>query len=262
MACPYHALERQLARLHLLFTERLAEGIEGDLPLFPDELGQTVTKEAMTSTIVKAAELLGLPTASADGSARVSGHTLRVTGAQGLARAGLDVWAIQLLGRWGSATVLEYIQEVPLERAAEWATRASLKWSMDLAAEKVRSSSSSGLDVVTKELSLATTSKDFQVGVMEALGHEVALGACELTGADKFIRSAQPNRNIELGRWHRVPAVGMVGPIGSWVTACGAKFSSWTSSLVDELPEVVFSKVLCAKCLPKGHASALVKERS
>ena len=66
----------------------------------------------MTQTIVKAAQLLEAPTITADGSEIVSGHSLRVSGAQGLARLGLDTWAIQLLGRWGSDRVRGYIREV------------------------------------------------------------------------------------------------------------------------------------------------------
>ena len=59
----------------------------------------------MTATIRAAALHLGSDLVSPDGTERVSGHSLRVTGAQGLARLGLDAWSIQLLGRWGSAAV-------------------------------------------------------------------------------------------------------------------------------------------------------------
>ena len=44
---------------------------------------------------------------------------------QGLSIAGLDVWAIQLLGRWGSQAVLGYIREAPLASAPRWALEAS-----------------------------------------------------------------------------------------------------------------------------------------
>ena len=62
---------------------------------------------------------------SPDGTERVSGHSLRVTGAQGLARLGLDAWSIQLLGRWGSAVVFGYIREAALGSAELWARRAA-----------------------------------------------------------------------------------------------------------------------------------------
>jgi hypothetical protein len=53
-----------------------------DLPLFPAADGSVVSKEKMTDTIVEAARRLGLPVIALDGSARVSGHSLRATGAQ------------------------------------------------------------------------------------------------------------------------------------------------------------------------------------
>ena len=85
----------------------------------------------MAATIVEAARRLGVTLAVPDGSAKVSGHSLRATGAQGLARAGLEVWAIQLLGRWGSATVLDYIREVPLELSSSWASRVAREGTLE-----------------------------------------------------------------------------------------------------------------------------------
>ena len=60
------------------------------------------------------------------GTLRVTGHSLRPTGAQGLARLGLDVWAIQLIGRWGSAAVLGYVRESAAGPEAALARRAQL----------------------------------------------------------------------------------------------------------------------------------------
>ena len=50
-----------------------------------------------------------------DGSERISGHSLRVTGAQGLAGRGWNLWTVQLLGRWGSDSVKGYFREAPLQ---------------------------------------------------------------------------------------------------------------------------------------------------
>ena len=71
----------------------------------------------MCDTIIHAAGLLRVPLVSADGSERVTGHSLRSTGAQGLAGRGLDPWAIQLLGRWGSDAVRLYLREAEQEGA-------------------------------------------------------------------------------------------------------------------------------------------------
>ena len=91
-SCPYHAAEIQLLRLKRLFPSRWTEGVaDWDLPLFPTKEGNVVMKEKMAATILEAARRLEVVTELADGSARVTGHSLRVSGAQGLARAGLEV---------------------------------------------------------------------------------------------------------------------------------------------------------------------------
>ena len=73
-----------------------------------------MSKEKAVATILWAAQVLGVPEASPDGSERISGHTLRVTGAQGLAVSGWNLWAVQLMGRWGSETIRGYLREAPL----------------------------------------------------------------------------------------------------------------------------------------------------
>jgi hypothetical protein len=93
------------------------------LPLFPDERGRICSKDAIARTIEEAARHLDVPVKTRDGS--ITGHTLRVTGAQGFAAAGLDIWAIQLLGRWGSSAVLGYVREAHLHRAEAWAKKVN-----------------------------------------------------------------------------------------------------------------------------------------
>ena len=65
---------------------------------------------------------MGCPTTSPDGSRAITGHSLRVGGAQGLARRGVELWSIQLLGRWGGDTVKRYLADAHLDIAARRAT--------------------------------------------------------------------------------------------------------------------------------------------
>ena len=95
-----------------------------DLPLFPTSDGRICSKESVAATIVAAGLKLGVRDLP-DDSAKLTGHSLRVTGAQGLAALGLDLWAIQLLGRWGSERVKTYVREAQLGRAAHWAATAA-----------------------------------------------------------------------------------------------------------------------------------------
>jgi len=125
--CPAHAAWDQLLVLRSQFPEKFADGIPlADLPFFPDLAGQPVTKAAFTATILDAARQLGVPACSPDGMTHITGHSLRPTGAQGLSRLGVDTWAVQLLGRWGSTAVLGYVREAAASPEAALARRSVL----------------------------------------------------------------------------------------------------------------------------------------
>jgi hypothetical protein len=125
--CPVHAGWDQLLVLRAAFPSRFAgSSPHTDLPMFPDVRGRAVIKSAFVATIRHAAALLGVPAMNAEGTLRVTGHSLRPTGAQGLARLGLDAWTIQRLGRWGGPTVLDYVRDALAGPEAAVARRATL----------------------------------------------------------------------------------------------------------------------------------------
>ena len=114
--CPVHAVADQLLLLRRTFPSRCHPVFELDLPLFPTKDGGVVDKQDMASAICLAARELGV-TPPADGSERVTGHSLRSTGAQGLLRLNWSPRAVQLMGRWASAAVEYYTRLAPLEAA-------------------------------------------------------------------------------------------------------------------------------------------------
>ena len=119
-----HALHNQLELLRLTFPSRFRDGSPAeDLPVFPDAEGEVCCKSVVVETLLRAAEALHVPVSTPDGAERISGHSLRVTGAQGFAHRGLDLWAIQLLGRWGSDAVRGYVRDAQLGMAAVTASR-------------------------------------------------------------------------------------------------------------------------------------------
>ena len=63
---------------------------------------------------------------------------MRVSGAQGMATAGMDLWAIQLLGRWGSTAVHGYVREAHLNRAEKWARTINEHLSVDSMAKELK----------------------------------------------------------------------------------------------------------------------------
>ena len=124
--CPVCAMRDHLSFLRKAFPKAVqGSTFSKDFPLFPTESGGVCSKESITETLPAAADLLEVPQSSADGSEVISGHTLRVTGAQGLARLGLDLWAIQLFGRWGTEAVKGYVRLIPLEHVAHLAAHAA-----------------------------------------------------------------------------------------------------------------------------------------
>ena len=68
----------------------------------------------MTASIIHAGRLLGV-TDMWDGTERLSGHSLRVSVAQGLVRLGWRPDAVQLMGRWESEAVKRYSRLAALE---------------------------------------------------------------------------------------------------------------------------------------------------
>ena len=53
-----------------------------------------------------------------------TGHTLRVTGAQRMALAGVSEDKIRLFGRWTSSAMLRYVRETLLEKGATTVAKA------------------------------------------------------------------------------------------------------------------------------------------
>ena len=90
--CPAHCLWDHLLYLEHAFPERFVQGVANWDLLFPTSEGEVVPKPAMVKTIIAAAGFLKVPLEAPDGSERVSGHSLRVSGAQGLACMGWDLW--------------------------------------------------------------------------------------------------------------------------------------------------------------------------
>ena len=252
--CPFHAIKSQLLRLRRLFPLRWSgTAFDVDLSLFPDVEGQAVTKEAMTATLIEAAKRLNVPISTADDSARISGHSLRRTGAQGLARLGVDSWAVQLLGRWGSNAVLEYIQEVPLERSAAWA-RAAARGTLPPSA----SSSTSSLGPPG-----AAAQQDAESPGMPSISLEAVKVLANAAKADEQTEkdtSTEANFVKSSGNiWHKVPAHGAVGPMTSWTTVCGWRFARSDGIVQSTLPQPLLHKFVCKRCLPAEHQAA--KER-
>eukprot|EP00435_Cladocopium_sp_Y103_P048501 s1115_g14.t1 len=106
--CPYH-----------LMIQHMAVVQHDEDFLFQDDLGDKTTKHGWTATFQSLAKLLDLQIYNSIGAPLFTGHSARVTGARHLAAANIELWRIQLFGRWGSEVFLYYIQDTPLAQLRE-----------------------------------------------------------------------------------------------------------------------------------------------
>ena len=90
---PYHALSAQLE-----FASSLPQGRW----LFPTASGDQPSKAGWVATFEWVASQVGEPLETPTGARRFTGHSARATGAVHLAKTQVELWRIQLLGRWGS----------------------------------------------------------------------------------------------------------------------------------------------------------------
>eukprot|EP00439_Symbiodinium_sp_Y106_P037955 s1534_g4.t1 len=100
--CPYHTV------LQLVGNRGPEE------PVFIDSHGNAPTKAGWADTFQAIARLLGIPICSSNGARCFTGHSARASGAQFLASRGVELWRIQIFGRWDSDVILRYIREAPL----------------------------------------------------------------------------------------------------------------------------------------------------
>ena len=102
----------------------------GDGPLFLTLDGGVPSKQGWADTFQALAARLGLATHHPNGARAYTGHSARVTGARHLASTQVDLWRVQLFGRWGLEVFVHYIQEAPLAQLDSLALEASAKMSI------------------------------------------------------------------------------------------------------------------------------------
>ena len=107
--CPYH-----------LVVELIRDKGPAD-PVFSDARGLPPAKAGWADTFQQLASMLNLPICWPNGARAYTGHSARATGAQFMASRGIELWRVQIFGRWGSDAILRYVREAPLEQLAELA---------------------------------------------------------------------------------------------------------------------------------------------
>lgn len=198
LLCPYHVLQSQVLWISSLSPP------SGSSPLFPaSHSGDAVaTKKAIVQTILNLAQGLNLPLHTLTGAARFTGHSFRVTGAIFLASSGIDVWRIQLHGRWGSDTVLKYVRLAPLGKSL--ALEASLGRDLTEVRRAILDAKATLASLApaatTASTDLRSLSTDLDKTLISALGPVLSAPA-------PFLGAPQLDQilNTNVRGWHRLP---------------------------------------------------------
>ena len=247
----------RLDRPASLFTDgfpgRFVDDVaEISLPLFPDATGNVIAKSAMQDTIVEAARMLGIARCAPDGSERVSGHSLRVTGAQGLVIRGWDLWTVQLHGRWGSDVIKRYIRDSPLAAVAAGrgpAARQELDLEAVVAAvSRIVQPQGRVVPATVQEAVCPST----VVGQPPLAETAAQLEAERLASVEPEPRPARFVLNTRSGTYHRrVDA-------GSFSAACGWSYRTNPHAFVPDVAAGPKSRAqLCSRCWPTLRSVAL-----
>eukprot|EP00435_Cladocopium_sp_Y103_P022023 s2314_g5.t1 len=83
-----------------------------------------------------------------NGAPKHTGHTARASGACHLAAAGVDLWRVQIFGRWSSAAFLRYIRSSPLLSLKDLASETALAESIAAAKSELRALTNSQIPVM------------------------------------------------------------------------------------------------------------------
>ena len=243
--CVVHALADQVAFLRRQFPRSWsASGPSDDLPLFPSLDGCAPAKCDFVRTFTEAAIRMGCATTSADGSRAITGHSLRVGGAQGLARRGVELWAIQLMGRWGGETVRRYLADSHLDAAARRASSSgsiARGWDLDLLLTKLKEKEASSEAIACPAARAHLALEVDQTSRLEVASENSLV-------APKWVT------NFSSGICHKVLPLASSAE-GLDITYCGWKFGGRRDAglPVDRQPTVY--RQVCARCDPALRAS-------
>ena len=296
--CPYHLFHAHLRACFKRFRRRFdANGFAlRSFPLFPDEDGAVCTKAGVTDTIRAAARHMGQRVVDPGGLFLHSGHALRVTGAQGLARAALQENMIALQARWGSTAIRGYIRKAPLAAAHTMAALAIAGWNRNadpaghaapfssstvrrLAAPKRRATvppASSRVAAESRALSARVDTLSNQIRALTDWRTEVAASVPSPSVAPvdtsteevlinwDSIHAAFPFVYSDREKCHKV-VVGYPAPPRTWKTKCGWPFGVAVVAEPGESPPACH-KLSCEHCLKpewvavKAAAESRVRE--
>ena len=235
--CPFHLMKDQLQAIE----------VGPNAPVFPANGGEPATKIGWANTFQAIAAQLGIPLFHPNGARIFTGHSARVTGARHLASTSVELWRIQLFGRWGSSVFLHYIQDAPNIQMQTLALESSAALSIQQAQAQLESLLR---QIESIKPQVARVQADMQHDCEAALG-DIA----PITGSEPWVLNTS-----HAGKLHRALIWDKSVNPKSWRTRCGWNFASHSADYTiyeSHLggPQHVTK---CLKCFPerKGHVES------
>ena len=238
-SCPYHAMIEHLEELPM----------DPDSFLFPTNGGKQSTKVGWSDSIQEVARSMDLPLLAENGVRKFTGHSMRATGAVHFAQTQVELWRIQLFGRWGSSVFQRYVRDAPLTQLHGLAKETSLATS--LAASKAELQSVLAQVKATQD-QLAQVPLRFQP--VEALADCQDAQEISPEPPEAVNKQFVVNRSRQ-GKIHLVTRNGAHEPHFLWHTKCRWHFAR--SNLDYELTETKpADRKECSKCFTPVQQSS------
>ena len=213
------------------------------LPAFPQESGESVSKDWVVKCIEALAVMLGLDVTAPDGKRALGGHTLRVSGARHLSYRGLDTRIIMLIARWEREVILRYVKDAPLTRLADLCRAGASSSSTDAPHNPVgvMAFSPAQLQVAEEHARDARDAVDRLAARFEAL--EAREARCNTVALPAFVISRSGNGCI-----HKVVTDYLVEPPSRWRTCCGWAYGDASFARRDHVADLAAER-RCEKCI-------------
>ena len=205
--------------------------------LFPTQEGEPPSKSGWADTFQWIAQQLGLDTTHPNGARKFTGHSARATGAVHLAMTQVELWRVQLFGRWGSKVFMHYVRDAPICQLDKLALETSVHISLNSAKAQL-------------EALLRRTSEEKQMKI--ACPTAQMLQDCEASMVD--IAPPKPTdvsiQNLNGNKIHRSLVYSEEIHPREWKTRCGWHFGgAHTAFSTIDTPKT--GQFCCRNCFPE-----------
>ena len=234
--CPYH-----------LMADHFDAMVEEQTWIFTSENGEPPSKQGWADTFQELARMLGIPITHPNGARAFTGHSARVSGARHLASTQVELWRVQLYGRWGSNVFVHYIQDAPLAQLDSLALESSASLSIQEAKLQLQ-------DLLRQVENLKQPPvAPMTLDMLEDC--EAAVGLVEDPSLPEVTKLVL-NTNVK-GKLHRLLAASPENHPKWWKTKCGWRFGQDHTEFewVDEDSHTFAAATKCGKCFPNPKVS-------